>query len=131
MSEDKWIDGFMVLAIGIMITLLFVWRNDHNNEIRVDKLDKVSAQIVSINTNSMQSEDKSKVLQSCNLVLFKVIDPNINKYFEINTCNVSDRGFSIDASWMYNHKAGDTSIFTGLNKNRLFTIKADYVKELK
>lgn len=131
MSEDKWIDSFMVVALGIIIALLFVWRKDNNNEIRADKLDKVSAQIVSINTNSMQSEGKSKVLQSCNLVLFKVIDPNINKYFEINTCNGSDRGFSIDAPWVYNHKAGDTSNFTGLNKNRLFTIKADYAKELK
>ncbi len=91
--------------------------------------------IVSINGETMLSEDKFHKPQTCNMILFETTYDferkfNTNHlYREINTCRdrIADKscgceGFHIDTKWFYNHKVGDKVHFDYMLKENFFEI---------
>lgn len=83
----------------------------------------INLRITGFNSECSISNDKFRISQLCNTILFETIN-NPKLYMEINTCNLEQNStIHIDTKWFYNHQIGDIIHFDYLLKNHFFTIK--------
>jgi hypothetical protein len=122
--------GEWLILLGAI--LLGVLGCKYPNDNKPIILKNFTAEIIKINANSIGiSDDKFHRTEACNIVLFKVLNSDPDKYFELNSCKDDYRSFNINSAWIYNHQVGDTCHFDKLSEERLFTISSKYQGNLK
>lgn len=118
----------LIIAIAfcfIIAAAIFTVGHDRKTA-KSDIVHNVSATIVELNgDNQRLSPDKFRTPQTCNKVLFKILNEK-DMYFTFQSCNnLTARGdeFVANDEWMYNHNVGDTVLFTAIKKSRFFRIQ--------